>query len=238
MSGYEADILALLPMLNRSFRASDNIDETNVCQMLRDALNDRKREKIEELVQGRYGLSYEVFLKVGKTNLPEAEFRITMSEISNVRLGACCLIGGFVEGIPTILQSDENCAVSIREHFAAIGEGAHLATAMMLHRGHHEVDPLERALYDVYEAKKLAENVTSVGKGTAITVMYNDDRWNMVSIHNDIVAAIFERKYRQYGPQRRDLPIFSPEELQVVLPPSEEMGPASAAPESAVEQSS
>lgn len=237
MSGNENDILALVPLLNRSFQEPEMIDETNVCQLVRNALNRRKREKVEELVQGRYGLSYDDFLRTGKTNFPEVEFRITMSDISNMRLNACCLIGGFAAGVPSILQSDENCSVSIRENFATIGEGSHLATAMLLHRGHHEVDVLERALYNVYEAKKLAENVTSVGKLTAITILYEDNRWNMLTV-TDQPKDILEQKFNLFGPRPRPIPVFTPEELAIIFPPDREMGLPPNANENAAGQSS
>jgi 20S proteasome alpha/beta subunit len=216
MSGEEGDMLALLPLLRRNFRATKEIDETNVCQLVRDALNERKREKIEELVQGRYGFSYEVFLKDGKTSLPEAEFRITMSDISSLRLRVDCLIGGFVQRTPTILVTDGDCGVGIREDFAAIGEGAHLATAMLLHRQHGEADSLNQALYHVFEAKKLAENVKTVGEMTSIIIVYDDDRWGFVSRRKE-AGNILQKKFAEIGPQRVPEQVFTKQELKTLL---------------------
>ena len=122
ISGSEGDALALISLLTTTFRATE-IDETNVVQLVRDVLAARKKEKIEELVRGKYGISYDKFLEIGKSHFPDAAFRETIFQIGEILIGASCIVAGFAETDFMLLETDQRGHVHVRGDFVAIGEG-------------------------------------------------------------------------------------------------------------------
>ena len=112
-------------------------------------------------------------MSFGKDKLPPEIYRETILEIANINLGCVFLIVGFVGMMPMLLETNERCQVFLREEFAAIGDGAFLAQAVLMRREHMGGRNLSEALYYVYEAKKFAESVTTVGRVTSITVLDN-----------------------------------------------------------------
>src|ERR1700733_9607988 len=134
-----------------------DIDETNILPIIQSALNERKYSLCNEFVQGRFAMSYDLFLKIGKTNLPEDRFLSAIHSIENLTLGADFIIVGYISGYPIIVQTDQRCGAAIIESFACIGEGSYLAHASLMHRQHDEMGALNSSLYSTYEAKKWAE---------------------------------------------------------------------------------
>src|SRR5438552_3725069 len=61
-AGKDTDILSLLRLLKNHFMSPSNIDETNVLSLVRNALNERKKEKADEIIQGKFGIPYTDFL--------------------------------------------------------------------------------------------------------------------------------------------------------------------------------
>jgi 20S proteasome alpha/beta subunit len=131
-SGNESDTIAFTRLLRLKFgyRGGDiTVDETNAIQLVRDATAARKKEKADELTQGRYAISYDDFLKIGKEKFPPEIYRDTITEIGKLGLNADCLVCGFAENDPTIIETDSQGHVSIIDDFSAVGEGAYLAQA-------------------------------------------------------------------------------------------------------------
>jgi 20S proteasome alpha/beta subunit len=199
-AGNEAEAIALVSLLRQQFGGEGRIiNETNVVQLFRNALNLRKKEKADELVQGRYALSYDDFLKTGKEKLPTDIYRDTIAEIGIMTLRADCIIVGFIAGDTYIIETDSKGHVSIVEDFAAIGEGAYLAQSALLHRGHIDSSQLSASLYRVFEAKKYAERVSSVGTYTSLQVFYGDR--TVKRITKSGLDFLLE-KYKRFGPQQ------------------------------------
>jgi len=171
--------------------------------LVRNALNARKKEKSDELTQGRYALSYDDFVKIGKEKFPPEIYRDTMAEIGNMKMGATCIIAGFTEIAagrmqPMLIETDGNGRVAVVEDFTAIGEGAYLAQSALFQRSHIDVASLSKTLYCAFEAKKYAERVSSVGTVTSITVIYGDGTAKNVSMAglNRLLQL-----FNQFGPQ-------------------------------------
>ena len=61
------------------------------------------------------------------------------------------------------------------------------------------METLERALYNVYEAKKSAEGVQTVGKTTTITVLYANGGYDLVT---EDCLHFLEGKYQAFGPKK------------------------------------
>lgn len=121
-----------------------------------------------------------------------------MDYISRIKLDTELIIAGFVEGMATIVETDEKCGALIREHFSTIGEGRYLAHSVLLHRAHEDHNHLGTTLYQIFEAKRYAERVRSVGKQTSITVLAQDDPPRLI-----LNAGLerLEALYNEFGPQ-------------------------------------
>jgi hypothetical protein len=101
------------------------------------------------------------------------------------------------------VQTNENCGASIKEDFSVVGEGGFLAQASLLSRGHNEMETFGRALYSVFEAKKFAQGVRSVGTATSLSVLHQDGRHNLISTKG---REALEKLYEQCGP--KEIPEF------------------------------
>jgi hypothetical protein len=93
-------------------------------------------------------------------------------------------------------------SVSIRESFAAIGQGKNLAIASLLRREQYDYDQFPRTLYNVFEEKKYSEKVPSVGESTNIVVITND---NLKFIAEDGGGlGRLRQLFEIYGPKETD----------------------------------
>lgn len=173
VAGSDEDINATLLKLQAQFRLreSQSLTRTEAVDRVRSALIARRREKIEELIQGKYSISFEEFLAKGRTIFTEDLFRATMAEITMVDIGAEFIVAGYPAKYPLLIKTDTKGRAAIKEGFAVIGEGAYLAHASLMARELDYVAPLGRALYCVYEAKKFAEGAPSVGEDTSVFIM-------------------------------------------------------------------
>jgi 20S proteasome alpha/beta subunit len=199
-AGNESDILALRLCLSRHFLGAKEIDETSACVLVRSALTDRKREKIEEFIQGRYAISYADFLNFGKDKLPPEAHREAVSLIAQIQVGASLIVAGFnPDGTVMLLDTNEQGRVFVREDFTTIGEGSYLAQAALLQREYTSASELAAAIYCVYEAKKISERVTSVGEDEQLSILYTDGTFRDVS---DAGLKLLENTFNKFGPQK------------------------------------
>jgi 20S proteasome alpha/beta subunit len=171
-AGDEPDFLGCIPYFRRQFRSVKDIDETNACDLVRKALQGRRLEKIEELIQSRFSISYSELRDTGKIKLPDDTFRSAMSDVEMMEVRAEFLAVGYAYTFPMIIKTDKHCHAVIRENFAAIGEGAYLAQASLLRREHDSMRTLADTLYNVFEAKKFAEGAPTVGKKTTFFIFH------------------------------------------------------------------
>jgi hypothetical protein len=200
-AGTDDEINALIPKLIRRL-GMQPIDETNIVPLIRAVLKERKIEKSDEITLAKWGMSYEEFRR-DRSQFPEDQYRIDMGEIARIPLDAECILAGFETiSAPTLLQIDDAWGVKIREDFAVAGEGAYLAQSVMLHRSqvnHYTMtQTLPQSLYCVYEAKRYAERVASVGKDTWLAVCDRDGGQQIVSTDG---LAFLEEQFKKYGPR-------------------------------------
>lgn len=120
-SGSEAEIEALLSTLADSFKEAAIIDDSNISKIVSDALLARKRQKSTEFIIGKFAMSYDDFINLGKDKLPPDIFRDAVSQIANLQLPEF-IIAGFDDNFTLICQTSSSATVSIREGFAVIGE--------------------------------------------------------------------------------------------------------------------
>jgi 20S proteasome alpha/beta subunit len=203
---------------------STSIDETNITTLLGNALYRRKRAKCEEYVRGRFGISYDDFLQHGKNWLPSNLFADAFSDVAAMKLNMQLVVTGFTGGFPFYCETDDYCGISIREHFAVAGEGRHLAEGVFRRRGHTDVKGKAEALYTVYEAKKFAEGIPSVGTDTTISLIFPDGRIDAVR-HSG--RQKLDLLYSKYGPQEFTDIEFDGDHFVTVLRPVSSEGQSS-----------
>jgi 20S proteasome alpha/beta subunit len=197
-AGDESGIIALHALLKKHMRPVADLDETNVKVQVAAALDARKRDLVERLVQGRFAFSYDEFLKHGKERLTQNWFARTEDDIAQITLEADCILAGFIADFPLIVTTDRSSNIRIQDHFASIGEGGYLADSVLLHRGQNETKNIGETLYNVYEAKRYAERVGSVGPTTTIAILHQDKAPQVVTPEGmDDLAE----KYKKFGPQ-------------------------------------
>ena len=201
-SGDEPEILAVLPILKKRF-AKTVIDETNVVEIVRRALQQRLLEKKEEFIQGRHAFSYERFLKEGKNILSDDQYRANSLQVEHISLRAQFIIAGFTsDGSAMLLETDDRGSVKIRENYAVIGDGYLLAQSSLVHRAHIEPFGLNRTLYSVYEAKKLAQRINTVGTEETIMVFHQDLTQEIINLNG---RQFLWSLWLDHGP--KDLPV-------------------------------
>ena len=201
MSGSEADTLALFRIMRGIFKEEKNVDDANITTIIRKGLATRKLERANEYTYGKFALSYDDFIKIGKEKLPPEIFRDAWVEISNISLRAELLISGFSNNLPYICQTTDSGQVSLRENFCTIGEGAFLASSVMYHRQIMDYSDFERALYAVFEAKKYAERIASVGTTTALCILEPHEGHIKPRYISEKGLDVLEDEYKKRGPK-------------------------------------
>ena len=181
-----------------------------ILPLFNDIVNSRRRKIIEETVQSAIGKEYEWLLEKGKASLPDDSYSRLIQSVEYTKLGAQLILSGFVAekdtgmNIPAVCSIDDSTAPCVRmaENFATIGSGAVVAESV-LHRRSQQCDmPLKKTLYNVFEAKRLAEasmgGSSGVGETTTIGVLLPTGRYvNLSDKAVDFLAGCFTK----YGPK-------------------------------------
>lgn len=170
-SGEDTEINAVTQLYRTHFGAKENLLEFPLADLLRAPLADRKRQKLNEYTIGKFGIDYDTFLSVGRNQFPPELFREAMTEMSNVDLEASFILAGFRDDVPWIFRGHRDCRITEEDGFATVGEGAYLAQSVLLQRAIQDITPVPQAAYIVYEAKRAAEQVGSVGEYTTMIMV-------------------------------------------------------------------
>ena len=197
-AGSESESAAMYSIFLRAFTEKETKDETNIVQLVQSCLRQRKAEKADDLIGGRWGMSFAEFRRA-RSEFPEDQYARDMREVANITLAADFIIAGFLDdGIPILLETDRYAEVAIRQNYCVIGEGAHLAQAALMHRDHTEHDTLARAIYCAFEAKKYAQRISTVGPETRLSIYrYGTNPFTITQKAEDHLAGLFEK----YGPK-------------------------------------
>jgi len=142
------------------------------------------------------------FYVLEETNSPSDEFGIAVREIAELNMRTAVVVVGFDGDFPILCQTNSKGEVSIREGAAIVGEGEYLASAALLQREQNSGASLSATLYNVFEAKKYAERVPSVGEITSMSVMKRDGMYRITDEGLDFLL----KRYKEFGPKyvRRD----------------------------------
>jgi hypothetical protein len=177
---------------------------------LRVACRRFKHNKIDHLVNCRAGLSYVEFLKQGDKMEQSWRQRI-IKEIEDLSITEELLIASIAPG----LTSDKHAfifrqrleKIEVHENFACVGEGAEAAEQSLHRRGQVEIISLGKTLYNVYEARRMAELAPSVGKTqTLLSVVVPKEEqgkgptWQVRAVTVD-AKQYLDDCIQRYGPQ-------------------------------------
>ena len=198
-AGSDDDIYSLLPLFRREIgKLLPTIDETNIKPALEEAMRQRKTQKADGYTTAKWGMTFEQFRKA-RGDFPEADFRADMEAIGRDAINADCLLAGFLsDGVPLLLQAHGSFPVAIRENYAVAGTGAELAQSVLQHREYYDSSSLPGALYTVYEAKRYAERVATVGKATFMSVIRVGE---MIKAVSDEGYRYLDAQFKRFGPQ-------------------------------------
>jgi hypothetical protein len=171
-AGDDVEIYATVRLIKKHLKQLQKVDETNAKVAVENALAERKSHKVNTLILGRFAMPYNQFIDIGKEKFPEDAFRRTMLDVEDMKINATFIVVGFPDNFPMIIQTEQDTTAHIREDFAAVGEGCLLAQSALLYRNHIDTANLHETIYCVYEAKRAAERIGSVGELTMLRLLY------------------------------------------------------------------
>jgi hypothetical protein len=182
ISGVVSESRKLLSFYADYFKAhpiGDSLSESVRAQHLAQGLNLFKRQRIENLVQQRIGLTYVEFLErstqvdpIRKRKISEAIDELPADVdvlFANVTAGTDAEGGSFLDKAFIFRQRLHN--VEPHGNFACIGDGTDAAEQSLHRRKQSPTTRLSSTLYHVYEAKKMSEQAPTVGEKTVVSVM-------------------------------------------------------------------
>lgn len=217
---FAGNVASARAVLNTYVRSLDGVEltDSNLDEELRRPAQNHKRALCEHYVQMKLGISYLDFIQFGKGSLSKSAFQETELEIQNLNLDCDLIACGFppskyesrhkTSRIFTIAASGDVCE---RDNFAAIGTGSVIAHSVLYQRNLTGDAPLERAVYVVYEALKLAINrAPGVGKLVNIVVI-------QPSTDEGFIEARF-LKLEGFEHQEELFKVYGPKTLVDILP--------------------
>jgi hypothetical protein len=167
----------LIEVIRASLGAIEKPSLADVEKACSSAYIEESRNLAYESILSKHGLDLEGFLN-SRSELGDAIYERTWSEISRVSIGCDLLVCGFDEGDkPHIFvvtnPSDENHSFITHYDepgFAAIGAGGYAAESVLYGYESMPIDPLAWTVYKVVTAKFMAESASDVGAATLLYV--------------------------------------------------------------------
>jgi len=207
--------------------------------LLTEAVLRQKQRMADEIISGRFGITYEQFLATGKATFPDDLHREVMAEIARTTLDCWLLVLSFSHTTSRIFRIGDSGIVETCEHFAAIGSGYHIAEASLFQRSQNLGNDLGTTIYNVYEAMKLGSSAPGVGTefqiGVAEWEWFDDPNPNnlgnvKLSFLQPPYYDYLAKKFARFGPKAvskvKLKPRFiKPRERALVLTPKGEASP-------------
>ena len=185
-------------------------------QGLRDGIGDYKQVFADSHVKSRLGISYLEFMSDGE--FPDKDVRREICwEIKNHYSQVEIIVAGFCGKWPVILKvsGDSVCEC---DDFAVVGSGAPAAESSLFYRSQNMHSSIDLTVYQVYEAKRLAEGSPGVGKTTKEVIFFpcGDYRYVLQSGFREL-----DNHFASFGPQRITLKALSENVLTARLQQSD-----------------
>jgi len=194
--------------LDRNLAQMQGLYRSEIANLLNQPLILYKHQLADEFIGSRLGIPYDVFLANGKAWLPEPAFSDLLTAVRRISLDCQLLLPMYLDGDAYVWRvNDENEApLEYCDNFAAIGSGMQIAEATLCHRVQEAETTLEKTIYHVFEAGKLASlsGAPGVGKDHTISILYPPDGKNSLVMKSVSPKGykLLEAKFREYGPKR------------------------------------
>lgn len=203
-AGRQNAIESLIRVYRRELATLSEITDVSAEQTFERIAKEQLVKAKSDCVERELGVTYEYFRTHPREFPPHIQAEI-FTAVRKTNLGASLLVVGFFQPIrgsrePLICVVRPDASVSIAPDFGTIGEGYLVATPPLLRRDFDSTVSLRKALYQVYEAKTLAEIVNSVGEDTSLDVFYPDGSLKSVT---KLGYDCLDRRLREYGPKRK-----------------------------------
>jgi hypothetical protein len=207
ISGSPSEALQLIYNYRLGLRNSELTVEELPDELLR-IMTMKKDKMIDAIARLRLGISYREFLDYPEKIDSEIRIRL-LREIYNAEIDVELIVAGFlpdaVRGIiRPVLSSVSEASIGANNNFICIGTGAAAAEQVLHRREQQSFYDLNLTLYNVFEAKKLAELARDVGFETIMIVMepsINAGTYRLRSLSDQMLTFLLER-YLEYGPKR------------------------------------
>lgn len=178
------DIGNVTPIIDRArenlasvLGSSGVVRRVDVAREFRAAFRTQLRTLVEERVLAPYGITLQDFRETGFRNLGPSVFDDLRHAVERTKVDCEFLVCGFSDesGPQIFVISDGGLSYYDKIGYWAIGSGAWSAISSLAFRGFHLDLPFAEALYQVLEAKFMADTAApTVGKGTYTLVIRRD----------------------------------------------------------------
>jgi 20S proteasome alpha/beta subunit len=201
-----------------AYLLDQEITSDTAIEQLRIPARTLRKRLADSLTYRRVAMSHKNFLEHQKGGLTHDPYNQLAYEISQQQIESELILVGIIRDRFRLFLCRDGDIYSVSE-FAVIGSGAGVAEPILYQRGLNSISNLKKALYVVYEAKKLGEAAPGVGRETIMGVRFlnkgehgDEWDWHFVSIEG---RSQLDRKFKQYGPRPvKDIDI----RLETILP--------------------
>jgi hypothetical protein len=190
--------MALVRLYRLQFKDPQNLRYDNIDASMKAPLHKRRVQLVDEYLQRRFAMSHAEFLN-NKDKLPQELYFDATQRLGQLKINAELIIAGFIDGTPEIYYTDTEGTARPANHFAVIGEGEYIAQSAMLRRQHSDWSDLTNTLYSVWEAKRLAQVIGSVGEETQTSILIPGAARRLLSFE---LEAQLDEWFGKYGPKK------------------------------------
>lgn len=162
------------------------VDDNHLFEEMKKPAHAQKAALANDYMMQTLGVSYADLVSPDK-NFPEEIVSKRLEEVAQIKLRAALIVAGFVatqqadipqrETNPYVFVVDDQNhedVVRVEENWGVVGTGSYVAIPALHQREQDNDTDLMETIYNLYEAKRLAEVVPGVGESTSIAVMYPD----------------------------------------------------------------
>ena len=195
--GEEATARVLSRLVVRGEEIGDDVEATRtVCEQEYEAARD-------ELIEAKFLrpnlLDRKEYLSAIKAESLNEHIHAIATRVDKFEMDCAFLVCGFDgKNQPFILDLEPPgiCTNFFSTGFQAIGSGWDKAIARLLFSEHKRIDPVHRAVYDLFDAKANAELAAGVGYEWDVKVLY---RGRLIFDFTDEPKKLFERVWSKYN---------------------------------------
>jgi hypothetical protein len=174
VAGESSKSRELLATLRATFtNGPEDLTRVNIFDKFNEVSCAHKEKLSRRYVRQMLAVDFERFLVQGEREFPSDVRARIFHEMGQLEFGGSLLVFGFTKRTnllgaeviePHIVEIDRYGEVTIHPNFAAIGTGTMIAGATLYQRGQQAFTSVERTVYHMYEAARLAsKSAPSVG---------------------------------------------------------------------------